>query len=975
MASEELQRAQANAVAAAEKLERAQASRAAADAMVLTMHSELEHAYGEVMASDADAEREEALAEEHFRTLIGRVLDAILDVAIEEVAAVEAVALATQAAAAEAAALAEEAVLAEEHWLRTRYLEEPRLLLTFDAEDASVVCEAATAQPPRGTSAGRTLLHDVLGSVNVRRIRFTEDPSVGVDRRKKREQRVLKNGVLIGERRFQVFAYKEDDEGTYVFIAEHGRSWHPFLGVVTWRSVSEARQLFANFESVPSLPKYTMRPGLLLSKTFDLRTVLEERLAIRRVVVHSHPVETLPLPVQLSAPPPGTLQVIELADVRSGAGHLMTDGGGMVSADVADQIPLITRRSHCPLSEARDSPRSGPMVTQMRLWYHGAVAKGTLLRDATLPERTVVLRRSMIKVEARGSKHFWAFEVVATSKAAREARTSKLLVSLLESIGGEAMGRALMSLAHAHLTKLLECTKPPLPLHMLSKLAEHDLNDIEHSEADGDLEPVTSTLGILNAGFEPMREPYLHQKLSQIVASQLKKVREGSFPIPQSVFAFGVPDPTGTLEPGTCCLVTEGVFYMDQPSALLYRHPGLHPGSVRRVRVVSPPSALRRALEGVDPLRATAIIFSTRGERSLADEMDGGDMDGDEFALIWNETMLEAFPRESLPAWSEAEQQMLLGGIQRGAQLTPLQEEPRRDAAAWHLVRTRYAQATKGRFANQWLLVAEACTTMAKDRRAVTLAYGYAISLDMSKMGSASLAIPDDCQLSAYPSHLAAHFPHRKDLALFTSIRDTTLAKLHALDTACSLPACEVPDDCFHLAHPRYVAGGQPTAQFSELLDKWEARYKQCKAELKTLPDTDWNDPDRAKLRALNGIFETYRELLLEGYSEYEVRYPEADSELLAEVAAVYAVNHKQYFQGQREGWTQKGWRIPSLKFAWHIGGDYFNLIKWRQLAEPRPGARRGAAPVCDPRSATALLAANHRAWQSSPLQPALRQI
>ena len=41
------------------------------------------------------------------------------------------------------------------------------------------------------------------------------------------------------------------------------------------------------------------------------------------------------------------------------------------------------------------------MVTQMRLWYHGAVAKGTLLRDATLPERTVVLRRSMIKVEAR----------------------------------------------------------------------------------------------------------------------------------------------------------------------------------------------------------------------------------------------------------------------------------------------------------------------------------------------------------------------------------------------------------------------------------------------------------------------------------------------------------------------------------------------------------------------------------------------
>ena len=69
--------------------------------------------------------------------------------------------------------------------------------------------------------------------------------------------------------------------------------------------------------------------------------------------------------------------------------------------------------------------------------------------------------------------------------------------------------------------------------------------------------------------------------------------------------------------------------YIDR-EALLYRHPGLHPGDVRRVRVVPPSDELRRHLEGVDPCRAAGIVFPTRGERSLADEMSGGDLDGDE---------------------------------------------------------------------------------------------------------------------------------------------------------------------------------------------------------------------------------------------------------------------------------------------------------------------------------------------------------
>ena len=80
----------------------------------------------------------------------------------------------------------------------------------------------------------------------------------------------------------------------------------------------------------------------------------------------------------------------------------------------------------------------------------------------------------------------------------------------------------------------------------------------------------------------------------------------------------------------TVCLVQDGMSYLDQ-EGLVYRNPGLHPGDVRRVRIVPPTAELRRHLEScVDAERASAVIFPTTGERSLPDEMSGGDLDGDE---------------------------------------------------------------------------------------------------------------------------------------------------------------------------------------------------------------------------------------------------------------------------------------------------------------------------------------------------------
>eukprot|EP00966_Prymnesium_polylepis_P331732 7387303-Prymnesium_polylepis.1 len=134
---------------------------------------------------------------------------------------------------------------------------------------------------------------------------------------------------------------------------------------------------------------------------------------------------------------------------------------------------------------------------------------------------------------------FWALEVVQTSGKARAARTSKQMVSLLEALGDSAMVRELLDLAAKHKETVLQCTRKPIQKRLLQKLADHDLNDYEKSEREGRPEPVVTTTRILNAGFEMLEEPYLHQKVSQIVESQLSKLRLGSFPIADSAFAYG----------------------------------------------------------------------------------------------------------------------------------------------------------------------------------------------------------------------------------------------------------------------------------------------------------------------------------------------------------------------------------------------------------------------------------------------------
>ncbi|ORY35716.1 RNA dependent RNA polymerase-domain-containing protein [Naematelia encephala] len=102
--------------------------------------------------------------------------------------------------------------------------------------------------------------------------------------------------------------------------------------------------------------------------------------------------------------------------------------------------------------------------------------------------------------------------------------------------------------------------------------------------------------------------------------------------IPAGVFLIGIADESGTLKANEVfCQYqesdeTEPVIV--QSEILICRAPALHPGDVRRAFAVDRPEL--RHLKNV-------IVFSVQGERPLPNMLGGGDLDGDDYTLIWDQ--------------------------------------------------------------------------------------------------------------------------------------------------------------------------------------------------------------------------------------------------------------------------------------------------------------------------------------------------
>ena len=132
-----------------------------------------------------------------------------------------------------------------------------------------------------------------------------------------------------------------------------------------------------------------------------------------------------------------------------------------------------------------------------------------------------------------------------------------------------------------------------------------------------------------------LSEPFFLSLLRCIYSYNIGNlIKKFHIPLKQGCLLMGIPDPIGVLgeeEVFVTYKEAEGPVIVRTGRILVYKNPCLHPGDLLT------PTAVDR--EELHHLR-NVIVFPITGSTSLAACSGGGDLDGDEFGIIWDEELV-----------------------------------------------------------------------------------------------------------------------------------------------------------------------------------------------------------------------------------------------------------------------------------------------------------------------------------------------
>jgi len=303
-------------------------------------------------------------------------------------------------------------------------------------------------------------------------------------------------------------------------------------------------------------------------------------------------------------------------------GYNFSDGVGKISEFLAR---LITTELRLKLVDKEPAPS----CFQFRLGGR----KGVLAVSPDANHREVYIRPSQLKFEAKHN----ILEVIRWSKFATAALNRQLII-VLTSLGapGHYFEDKLQFMLKSYEEAMVD---PGVAVRLLCK----------------NVDPNESTLAIaamIRAGFMSRREPFVISMLKLWRAWTIKYLKEkAKIMIEEGAFVLGVVDETGTLDgyyypqdgdadnsetplPQIFLQVTDP----DQPGesriiegpCVIARNPSLHPGDVRKVMAVN--------AKELHHLR-NVVVFSQKGDRDLPNMLSGGDLDGDDYVIIWDKKL------------------------------------------------------------------------------------------------------------------------------------------------------------------------------------------------------------------------------------------------------------------------------------------------------------------------------------------------
>ena len=399
-----------------------------------------------------------------------------------------------------------------------------------------------------------------------------------------RVKRVLRNGIKIGNRKYEYLASGNSqfrENGAYFFAP------HPAL------STERIRDWMGLFSEIETVPMYASRLGQCFSTTRAIRG--------------------------------SNVNLKELADIERN-GFNFTDGVGRIS-------PFLARLAGDELGILQHSP-DPPSVFQIRL----GGCKGILALSPTSRGRDIHIRRSQYKFAAKHE----GLEVIRWSQYAC-ANLNRQLILIMSALG--VPDCVFIEKLRTQLSKIERAmTDEKTALSILQK-------DIDQNQM------TLRIAGMILDGFQRSNEPFVTSLLQLWRAWSIKYLKEKArITIGGGALLFGCVDETATLQghfddapkPPANGSISEKARYVpevfvqvskgadDKPGIilgpmLLARNPSLHPGDIRVVVGVDVPE--------LHHLKDVVVLPQTGG-RDLASMCSGGDLDGDDFLVIWDHDLL-----------------------------------------------------------------------------------------------------------------------------------------------------------------------------------------------------------------------------------------------------------------------------------------------------------------------------------------------
>lgn len=405
-----------------------------------------------------------------------------------------------------------------------------------------------------------------------------------------RIKRTLTNGIRVGDRHYEFLAFGNSQ------FREHGAY---FFAPTFHVDAKRIRMWMGSFQDIKIVAKYASRLGQCFSTTRAITSV--------------------------------TPHIEELTDIWHN-GFCFTDGVGRIS-------PFLAQLAAAELGILQVN-QEAPSAFQFRL----GGCKGVLAVSPTSKARELHLRFSQYKFPASHE----GLDIIRWSQFAC-AKLNQQLILVLSALGvPDDVFKRMMQIQLNDLKQAMTDSKKALSL--LQKFVDHN--------------QITLTLAsMIIDGFQDTGEPFMLALLQLWRAWSTKYLKEkAQIAIGKGALLLGCVDETDILRghyddlhndmPGSEASIEDRSRYIPQifvqvsrdpengriqtPKVilgpmLLARNPSLHPGDIRVVCGVDVPEL--HHLKDV-------IVLPQNGDRDLASMCSGGDLDGDDFIVIWDHNLL-----------------------------------------------------------------------------------------------------------------------------------------------------------------------------------------------------------------------------------------------------------------------------------------------------------------------------------------------